>query len=235
MDAVTEIEADLRSRAKAGRAEKEKAYLKSALAHLGVPVPEIRKVARAHGEERSLEQARALADALWARPVHELRATAVELLDRRALTLEDLPRLERWLREAKTWALVDPIAIALVGGVVERHGAGDALDRWAEDDDFWIRRAAMLALLRPLRRGDGDFERFGRYADAMLEEKEFFIRKAIGWVLRETGKKRPERVEAWLEPRAQRASGVTMREAVKPLGEDAREALMRRYRDARAS
>ena len=44
----------------------------------------------------------------------------------------------------------------------------------------------MLALLVPLRRGGGDFTRFGRYADAMLEEKEFFIRKAIGWVLRDT-------------------------------------------------
>ena len=51
----------------------------------------------------------------------------------------------------------------------------------------------------------------------MLEEREFFIRKAIGWVLRDTGRKRPELVAAWLEPRAERASGVTLREAVKPL------------------
>ena len=68
-----------------------------------------------------------------------------------------------------------------------------------------------------LRRGSGDFGRFGRYADSMLEEREFFIRKAIGWVLRDTGRKRPELIAAWLEPRAERASGVTLREAVKPL------------------
>ena len=69
----------------------------------------------------------------------------------------------------------------------------------------------------PLRQGGGDFARFGRYADAMLEEKEFFIRKAIGWVLRETAKQNPAIVIAWLLPRKTRASGLTLREACKNL------------------
>src|SRR5207253_1598897 len=63
----------------------------------------------------------------------------------------------------------------------------------------------------------GDFRRFARYAERMLEEREFFIRKSIGWVLRETGKPQPDTVFAWLLPRAARASGVTVREAVKYL------------------
>jgi len=53
----------------------------------------------------------------------------------------------------------------------------------------------------------------------MLPETEFFIRKAIGWVLRDTARKRPDMVFEWLLPRASRASGVTLREAVKPLSE----------------
>ena len=92
----------------------------------------------------------------------------------------------------------------------------------------------MLALLVPLRRGEpANFERFARYADAMLEEREFFIRKAIGWVLRETGKRQPELVADWLAPRVGRASGVTMREAVKWLPAVQREALMARYAEHR--
>ena len=83
----------------------------------------------------------------------------------------------------------------------------------------------MLALLVPLRQGGGDFVRFGRYADAMLDEREFFIRKAIGWVLRDTGRKRPDLVYEWLLPRAARASGVTIREAVKPLSPAQRDAI----------
>jgi 3-methyladenine DNA glycosylase AlkD len=91
----------------------------------------------------------------------------------------------------------------------------------------------MLALLVPLRRGAGDFERFARYADQLLDEREFFIRKAIGWVLRETGKRRPDLVAAWLAPRTGRASGVTVREAVKPLPPAQREELLAAYRARR--
>ena len=87
----------------------------------------------------------------------------------------------------------------------------------------------MLALLLPLRQGEGDFGRFGRYADGMLEENEFFVRKAIGWVLREVSKKRPEVVFDWIAPRADRASGVTMREGVKYLPGARQEVLMSAY------
>ena len=104
----------------------------------------------------------------------------------------DVGLVEQLLREARTWALVDELAAVVVGGLVERHPElGAVLDRWAIDPDLWIRRSALLALLVPLRRGGGDFARFARYADGMLDEPEFFIRKAIGWVLRDTGQKAP--------------------------------------------
>ncbi len=64
----------------------------------------------------------------------------------------------------------------------------------------------------------------------MLEEREFFIRKAIGWVLRDTSRRRPELVFDWLAPRAGRASGVTLREAVKYLTPEQRQAIERARR-----
>jgi 3-methyladenine DNA glycosylase AlkD len=240
-DVVRDMRRSMLRLATGVRAEKEKQYLKSDLEHLGVTMPEMRKVAKAslktyaatHDglDEDSLW---ALVNALWERPVHELRAAAVEMLVARPkLLVEDhLPRLEQLIRESKTWALVDPLAITVVGGLVARfEPCRDRMDTWARDSDFWVRRSAMLALLGPLRRGGGDFERFSGYADAMLEEKEFFIRKAIGWVLRETSKKRPELVRDWIAPRIDRASGVTVREAVKYLPE--KNELMDRYRAAR--
>ncbi len=124
--------------------------------------------------------------ALWASPLYESRQSAVLLLERnvRLLELTDADLIEYLLRNSGTWALVDGLAANVAGDLAERFGPmAETLDRWAGDSDFWIRRSAMLALLKPLRRGGGDFERFARYADAMLEEKEFFIRKAIGWVL----------------------------------------------------
>lgn len=64
----------------------------------------------------------------------------------------------------------------------------------------------------------------------MLGEQEFFVRKAIGWVLRETGKRRPELVHEWLLPRARHASGVTVREALKYLPEPQRDEILARSR-----
>ena len=154
---------------------------------------------------------------------------AVELLELFVDRLEpdDIEFLERLLRESRTWALVDGLAASVVGPLVERYGEmGTVLDRWAADGDFWLRRSALLALLVPLRRGEGDFDRFSRYADAMLDDDEFFIRKAIGWVLRDTARKRPDLVFTWLLPRASRASGVTIREAIKPLTERQRDAIL---------
>jgi 3-methyladenine DNA glycosylase AlkD len=136
-----------------------------------------------------------------------------------------------WQVEA---ALVDPLAVNVVGPMLERErdALASVLDGWATDDDLWIRRASLLAELRPLRAGS-PLEPFLARADAMLDEKEFFVRKAIGWVLREVGKRRPDGVIAWLETRTGRASGVTMREAVKYLPAADAERLMRAYRERR--
>ncbi len=229
---VADIDAELRALGTADRAEHEKAYLKSALEHYGATIPGIRSVTKAalrRNPELDHDDLVALTEGLWAAPVHDRRAAAVELLDLCGdrLRPDDIALLERLLRESRTWALVDGLAASVVGPIVERHPElGALLDRWAVDDDFWIRRSALLALLLALRRGAGDFERFTRYADAMLEEKEFFIRKAIGWVLRDTARKRPTLVYEWLLPRAGRASGLTVREAVKPLSAEQRASIL---------
>lgn len=221
------------------RAAGAKAYLKSDLSFFGVPNPELRKIVRGHIKALGkLERSTLveIVEGLWAPPIHELRMAAVQVLEfrgKKLLEADDIALLERLLRESRTWALVDTIAVNVVGPVVEREELGATLDRWATDEDFWIRRSAMLALLRPLRAGGGDFARFARYADATLDEKEFFIRKAIGWILRETGRKRPELVDEFIAPRTHRASGVTMREAVKVLPKARAEELMRAYREKR--
>jgi 3-methyladenine DNA glycosylase AlkD len=148
------------------------------------------------------------------------------------LRAADLSLIERLIRDSRTWALVDVLAGDVVGEMALRLRVRRTLDRWAGDDDFWVRRSSLLAELKPLKNG-APFEPFARRADAMIEETEFFIRKAIGWVLRETSKKRPDEAFRWIAPRTHRASGVTMREAVKYLDDRRALQLMRAYKAGR--
>jgi 3-methyladenine DNA glycosylase AlkD len=241
---VRQIDDGLRAAADPERAPKEKAYLKSSLAFYGTSVPAIRRVVRSvltEVPDLDHDGLVALVELLWdtpaREPVHERRRAANEALEARLdlVTPGDLPLIERMLRTSGTWALVDDLAAVVVGHLLATvPGFADrVLDPWIHDEDFWIRRSALLAFLGPLRQGDGDWERFARYADLVLDEKEFFIRKAIGWVLRETSKRRPELVTAWLAPRTHRASGVTVREAVRHLDAPSRDALLAGYRGHR--
>src|SRR3984893_881493 len=233
------IDVELRRHRNPKRAPAEKAYLKSDLEFLGVGLPAMRQTVRALKRRHAgLDRHAlvALVTILWGQPVFERRMMAVLLLEafQSLLRPADMRLLERLIRQSKTWAFVDELAIVIVGPLVERSPEVlREIDRWAHDEDFWLRRSAMLALLRPLRRGDGDFRRFARYADRMLDEREFFIRKSIGWVLRETGKPTPEMVYAWLLPRAARASGVTVREAVKYLSSRQRAEVLAAYQSAK--
>jgi 3-methyladenine DNA glycosylase AlkD len=235
--AADELEAAIRAVGTPARAESEKKYLKSDLTFLGATVWQTRDAVKAYGANATLDHASlvTLVTALWSAPIFERKMAAVMLLDLHPALVDaaDLPLLERLLRESLTWALVDALAGDTVGRIrLADPSVAETLDRWATDPDFWIRRSSLLAELKPLKTG-AEMAPFLRRADLMLDEKEFFIRKAIGWVLREVSKKRPDEVVAWLAPRTARASGVTMREAVRYLPDAEAERLMTAYKEHR--
>lgn len=230
------IHAGLRQAGEPDRAAAEKRYLKSDLEFLGCTLREMRRLAKETAKDDQLEHddLLALVQELWSKSVFERRMTAVVLLELHGseLVATDLPMIETLIRESKTWALVDGLAADVVSKIALRHRIKQRLDRWSVDDDFWIRRSSLLAELRPLKAG-APFQPFADRADAMLDETEFFIRKAIGWVLREMSKKRPQEVYEWMAPRTHRASGVTMREVVKYLDAKKAARLMRAYKAGR--
>jgi hypothetical protein len=112
----------------------------------------------------------ALATELWSRPVFERRLAAVVLLQSAVEVLRhsDLTRIEGFLRSAQVPELVDPLAVDVVGRLLLRLTAQDAvrarvvLDRWASADDAWLRRSAVLAHLPAFRAGTGDDVSFRR-------------------------------------------------------------------------
>jgi len=237
-DVADRLEGALRAAGTRHRAEGEKAYLHSDLEFTGTLVSVTRAEVKRLDIELGLDHGRlvALVGALWSKPLFERRLAAIMFLQRhpRLLSAADLPQIERLVRESRTWALVDYLAVDVLGRLViaDPEPTNAAMERWAADEDFWVRRSSLLCELRGIRTG-GPLDRFGTRADLMLGEREFFVRKAIGWVLREAGKRRPREVATWLEPRVHRASGVTVREAVKYLSKADRERLMAAYRERR--
>ncbi len=226
-----ELATELEASGSNERAVNEKRYLKSELTHYGVRVPVIRKLARRFvREQKSISRSELidLTTELWDREVYELRKLAVNILAAKVEVLDsdDVSFVEGLLRRSHTWALIDDLAINVVAPMLSiTPDAQRVRAMWSEDADFWVRRTAMLALLPRLRRGLDGWQEFVGYADAMLGEEEFFIRKAIGWVLREVSKHSPELVFEWMQPRAATASSVTFREATKYLHEEQRALL----------
>jgi 3-methyladenine DNA glycosylase AlkD len=221
----------LRTSGSRERAAGTKAYLKSTLVFWGADLPAIRAAisdfCRAH-PALTRSDLRAVAASLYAADVHELRAAAIGVLERERATLtdRDLPWLIKLVRRSGTWAYVDWLAPKVIGDVIARYpGAKPVLLRWSDDEDFWVRRAALLAEHDALRRGAGDFALWSRLAEKMLDEREFFIRKAIGWVLREVSKKRPDLTFAFLREHRARVSSLSLQEGAKYLPAVQRRAL----------
>ena len=207
------------------RAAAERAYLKSTLRHLGAPVPAVRRVVRnwvRHHPAVVHDDLFAIADALWAEPVHERRLAAIELLQAmpRRITADDLPWLDQHLRDCHTWALVDPLAGLVVADLAAREPdpVMPMLDEWVTDPDFWIRRSALLALRSAVRRGD-QLDRLFAYAETLLPDQEFFVRKAVGWVLREVAPRHPREVSLWLREHIDEISLITLREPLRKLAD----------------
>jgi hypothetical protein len=159
----------------------------------------------------SHDEITALSSELWAVPVFERRLAAAVLLQAnvKLLTNSDLTRLEGFIREARMRDLVDPLAVDVVGPLVDgldvvgRVRADSVLDRWVREPDAWLRRAALLSPLLALRAGEGDWDRFVRHTRAVLGEDPATltsdadadaaaVRDAVTRVMAEMAKKRPE-------------------------------------------
>jgi 3-methyladenine DNA glycosylase AlkD len=196
-----------------------RAYMRDQFVYLGVSTPDhraavapiIRSFAPANADEL-----RSAAEGLWAMREREYQYAAVGLLGRyhALLSLDDLPWLLELAQQKSWWDTVDSL-VKVVGKIVSRSGAKGkrAMDRAIRAENFWVRRIAMLHQLG--LRGNTDTARLFRYAELLAAEREFFIRKAIGWALRDYAWHDWQAVEKFLGGARSRLSGLSYREASK--------------------
>ncbi|MFP4600367.1 MAG: DNA alkylation repair protein [Persicimonas sp.] len=219
---VQNVASMLAERADAEKAAKMAEYMKTEMPFYGVQAKPRDEIVRAVGRDIALdsrEDYQALVLALWQQPHREENNIAIRLARRFSafINFESLSLYERLIREGAWWDFVDEIAGHLVGRVLAKapDKTWPVLDRWVEDDDMWIRRTALLAQKRQKDKTDQD--RLFRYCLACADEDEFFIRKAIGWALREYSYVAPDAVRGFVDDHRDRFSGLTIREATKRL------------------
>jgi 3-methyladenine DNA glycosylase AlkD len=203
----------------AERAAGARAYMRNRFVYIGISTPERRaavgKLIRGFKPTNS-DELRAAAFGLWACSEREYQYVAADLLIRyqAALGLDDLPWLLDLAQQKSWWDTVDCI-VKVVGKVVRRSGAKGVvvMKRAVRHKDLWVRRIAMLHQLG--WRSDTDEARLFAFAELLAEEKEFFIRKAIGWALRDYAWHDWRAVEKFLAASEDKFSGLTVREAGK--------------------
>ena len=218
MARVDEIRARLREVADPERAAGQQAYMKSDLPFLGVRVPDTRRVARAAAVGET-DPFRIIADAreLWDAASHrEERYAAMMLLAVPPARgdLRIVPVIEHMVRTGRWWDFTDELS-GRIRELLDAHPKdGDALVRgWCVSEEMWLRRLAILSQLG--RRAGTDLHLLSEALDPNLRDGEFFIRKAIGWALRDAARTYPEWVSAYVAAHA--LSPLSRREALKHL------------------
>jgi 3-methyladenine DNA glycosylase AlkD len=219
------LRAELAAAGDPKRAAGAQAYMKSAMPYHGVSAVPQRAIFRRLFAEVTLpspEEWRALVLHLWrSAEYREERYAALFLAgDRRAAafqTMEALPVYEEIIVTGAWWDYVDDVAAYRLPVLVRRHPAEmkRAMLAWSVGEDMWKRRASILCQL-PLK-GRTDVDLLHRCIEPSLGSKEFFLRKAIGWALRQHARTDPDAVVAYVRAHAARLSPLSKREALKAL------------------
>ncbi|MHA7270103.1 DNA alkylation repair protein [Arthrobacter sp. HLT1-20] len=198
------------------------AYMKSTMPYLGVPSPSVRKTVRTLVREHpfsTVGQLHATATALWeSAQFREERYSAIMLTDSRLARgeLGLLPFYAVVIETGQWWDYVDSVAPRLNELLQQHRETMDpVLREWSVRPNFWFRRATIIAQLPAKAATDTQL-----LSDVMapnLADKEFFIRKAIGWALRQHAKTDPAWVRRYVADHASLLSPLSQREALKHL------------------
>lgn len=225
-DLVEAVRAVLRAEADPVRAVGQQRYMKSTMPFLGLTSPVRRAVVRpllADPVMRlgSREEWEAVVRRLWDEAeFREERYAALDLLRHRAYrSWHDphvMPLVEHLVVTGAWWDLVDEVS-NVVGDVllVDPEGEGLRMREWAGSDDLWLRRSAIISQLRHQERTD--LRLLEDVIEPNLDDHEFFVRKAIGWALRQYARTDPIWVTEFVDRHTHRISGLSRREALKHL------------------
>lgn len=221
-----QVRAALAAVAEPERAPAMQAYMKSAMPYLGVRAAPMRAACRTVFADLDFASA-----ADWERAVRDLwdgahyreeRYAALELTGVRQArpfqTAAALPLYAHMVVTGAWWDVVDPVAAIRLWPILKRDGAPvrAAMLAWAADADLWKRRCAILC--QNPAGAETDPALLAACIGPSLGRKEFFLRKAIGWALRQYARTDADWVRRYVAEQADALSPLSRREALKAIG-----------------
>lgn len=198
------------------------AYMKTEMPFYGIQKPDripVYREMKAKFVPQDREQYERAVLALWKLPHREEKYAAIEYAKQntKLVRADSLPMYLRLVREGAWWDFVDDIAINLVGHayLADRDVVRNQVESWVSDSDMWIRRTALIC--HNHHREKTDSKQLFDHCLRLADEKEFFIRKAIGWALREYSYANPDGVRAFLTKNRGKLSPLSYNEGCKRL------------------
>lgn len=197
---------------------KMKRYLKDQFGFFGIKANERRNICKSFLRDHGLPKTGDLSEVvyyLWDQPQRELQHFAMEVVEKFLKKTDDqlLDLLEFMITNKSWWDTVDFIAARPVGVFFKQYPEliKPVTEDWMASGNIWLQRSALLFQLK--YKQDTDFKLMKKYIDQLSDSKEFFIRKAIGWILREYSKTEPQVVVGYVKTAT--ISNFSKKEALK--------------------
>ncbi|HWJ78257.1 MAG TPA: DNA alkylation repair protein [Niallia sp.] len=178
-------------------------YMKNHFSFLGIKTPLRRELMRQIFSTTGILKADIqldLIEALWEKDKREYQYAALDYLNKSLKKLDEqhLPFIEKLITTKSWWDTVDSLSPKAVGEIAKKHPnvIPETIDKWVQSENLWLRRAAILFQLK--YKTETDENLLYRYILLNADSKEFFIQKAIGWVLREYSKTNPDSVRKFI-------------------------------------
>ena len=216
---ITDLLVELETAKDLKKAGPMEAYMRHQFSFLGIPAPERNALYKKYFP--SAKKTKVIywdfVEACWDKEAREYQYVGANYLKamQTYLTESDLPKLERLVVTKSWWDTVD-ILDRVVGSLVyDKPELGEVILQWSLSDNIWLRRVAIDHQLK--RKEKTDVQLMEKILLNNLEQTEFFINKAIGWVLRDYSKTNPEWVANFIEKYKERMAELSIKEASKYL------------------
>ncbi|MBZ0130905.1 MAG: DNA alkylation repair protein [Rhodobacteraceae bacterium] len=222
---VDEALAALKALEVPGRAEGAAAYHKVPRIYLGVTNPAINDLTTSWRQQMTVDERVALADGLWKTDIFEARLAAAKLLTQARIRPDQAvwDVITSWLPDFDSWAIADHVCMAGQKRLIADPSRLDEVEGWTRSDHMWTRRAALVITLpftrdrNPKAPDIAARERILGWAASYVDDRDWFIQKAVAWWLRDLSKREPERVRDFLVAYGARMKPFARKEAAKYL------------------